>query len=54
MEIKNKLTGTRGEEEEGKQGKEGDGSIQRTCTQGQKQWGRGLNVGGGGGQSWGE
>ena len=58
IEIKNKLTVTRGEEGGGDNGrKKGKGHQgTRVSTHGQRQWGwrGGLNVGGGGGQGRGE
>ena len=52
MKIKNKLTVTRVEEEEGQWGKEGEGSRQGTCIKDlwtKTSGGEGLNVGRGGG-----
>ena len=60
MEIKNKLTVTRGERERGNRGKKGK-SCQGTCIKDpwtKPTWEGGLNVGGGieqgGGELWGE
>ena len=47
MDIKNKLTVTRGEERGGNGGKVGDGASQGTCIKWTKTTGWGLTVGAG-------
>ena len=60
MQIKNKLTATRGEKEGGYWGKEEEGSNQGTCTKDPwtRPMGRGLSLGTGvrwgKGEQWGE